>query len=305
VAASEIVAMAQTLPALAPRRFIVVRDAERLTAADALTTYCADPSPFTCLVFVMTKPDRRKGWVQALADRAATVSCEPLKPVALKTWLQREAASRDLALTEEGIAYLLARSEGSLRALAQDLEKVALNQRDSPTPPGLDDLAALSPGDVTVSVFDWAHAVAMGRTADAAAYAQQLLREEAPLLLLSILTGQWRKMLRYRALLADGVTASKATHSLGLPPAAASRVSEGAQRRALSELIAGLTWCLETDSAIKGGALPPALAIERLVWTLCEGSPPLPGRALTGAWWPGLSARGESVGVPGQARNQP
>lgn len=305
VTPSEIVAMAQTLPALAPRRFIVVRDAERLGAVDALAAYCADPSPSTCLVFVMTKPDRRKGWVQALADRAATVTCDPLKPVALKTWLQREASSRGLSLSEEGAAYLLARSEGSLRALDQDLEKVALNQRDSPKSLGVEDLAALSPGDAPVTVFDWAHAVAMGRAGDAAAYAERLLRDEAPLLLLAILTGQWRKMLRYRALVADGVGASKAEQALGLPPFAANRVSEGARRRTLPELIAGLTWCLETDSVIKGGALSPALAIERLVLALCEGSPPPPGRAVTGAWWPGLSARGESVGVAGQARNQP
>jgi DNA polymerase-3 subunit delta len=301
----EVVAMAQTLPALALRRFIVVRDAERLPAADALTAYCTDPSPSTCLVFVMAKPDRRKGWVQALADRAATVLCDPLKPAALKAWLQREASSRGLSLTEEGAAYLLARSEGSLRGLAQDLEKLALNQRDSPKLPGIQDLAALSPGETNVSVFDWAHAVAMGRTADAAAYAARLLRDEAPLLLLSILAGQWRKMLRYRALVADGSSGSKASQALGLPPFAASRVSEAAQRRTMPELIGGLTWCLETDAAVKGGALSPAIAIERLVLALCASSPPPSGRALTGAWWPGLSARGESVGVLGKARNQP
>jgi DNA polymerase-3 subunit delta len=305
VTGSEIVAMAQTFPALAPRRFIVVRDAERLAAADALTAYCADPSPSTCLVFVMPKPDRRKAWVQALTNRAATVTCDPLKPFALKAWLQREATSRGITLTEEGAAYLLARSDGSLRALAQDLEKVALNQRDLPNSPGIEDLVALSPGDASVSVFEWAHAVSMGRTADAAAYARRLLRDEAPLLLLSILTSQWRKMLRYRALVRDGASASKATQALGLPPFAASRVSEGAQQWTMTELVGGLTWCLETDSAIKGGALSPALAIERLGVALCTGSPPPSGRAVTGAWWPGLSARGESVGVAGQARNQP
>jgi DNA polymerase-3 subunit delta len=111
VTGSEIVAMAQTFPALAPRRFIVVRDAERLAAADALTAYCADPSPSTCLVFVMPKPDRRKAWVQALTNRAATVTCDPLKPFALGRRLQREATSREITLTEEGAACLLARSD--------------------------------------------------------------------------------------------------------------------------------------------------------------------------------------------------
>lgn len=304
---SEIVSIAQTLPASAPRRLIVVRDAERLAASDALTAYSKDPAPSTCLVIVMAKPDRRKSWIQAFADRAVTVACDPLKPAAVRTWLLREAAARGLALTDDAVTYLLARADGSLRALVHDLDKLALGRpREHRAPAGIEDLLALSPGHAAVSVFDWAHAVATGRASDAVAQAQALLRDEPPLLLLSILAGQWRKMIRYRALVDHGAAPSKAVHALGLPPFAATRVSEEARRRTLPELLGGLTWCMETDAAIKGGALSPSLAIERLVLALCEGSPPPPlDRAVTGPWWPGLSARREAVGVTGQARNQP
>ncbi len=304
VSPAEIVAIAQTLPASAPRRFVVVRDAERLAASAELAAYCADPAPSTCVVFVMAKPDRRKAWVQALTDHAALVVCDPLKPAALKSWLQREASAHNVSLTEDAVGYLVARAEGSLRALAQDLGKIALNRGNSATPSGIEDIAALSPGDTSVSVFDWAHAVATGRTSDAVAHAQRLLRDEAPLLLLSILAGQWRKMIRYRALVDQGAGAAQAARALGLPPFATNRVAEGARRRTAPELIAGLTWCLETDAAIKGGALSPALAIERLVLALCESSPPPSGRTTTGPWWPGLSARCEAVGVAGQAGDQ-
>lgn len=304
VDSSEIVAIAQTLPAFAPRRLIIVRDAERLAASDALTTYCKDPAPSTCLVIVMAKPDRRKSWIQTLSDRAVTVSCDPLKPPAVKTWLARETTARSLSLTDEAVAYLLARADGSLRALAQDLDKLSLSWlRGQRTPAGMEDLLALSPGRAAISVFDWADAVATGRASDAVAYAQALFTHEPPLLLLSILTGQWRKMIRYRALVDRGTAPSKASHALGLPPLAANRVSKGAEKRTLPELVGGLTWCMETDAAIKGGTLSPALAIERLVMALCEGSPPSSDRAVTGPWWPGLSARCEAVGVAGQARN--
>jgi DNA polymerase-3 subunit delta len=302
---SEIVAVAQTLPAFAPRRLIIVRDAERLAASDALTTYCKDPSPSTCLVMVMAKPDRRKSWIHALLDRAVTVSCDPLKPPAVKTWLAREAASRDLSMTDEAVAYLLARADGSLRTLAQDLDKLALSRpQGQPTPAGMADLIALSPGRAAISVFDWADAVAARRSSDAVAYAEALLTHEPPLLLLSILAGQWRKMIRYRTLVDRGTPPSMALQALGLPPPAANRVSKGAEQRTLPALIGGLTWCMETDAAIKGGALSPDLAIERLVLMLCEDSPPSSDRAVTKPWWPGLSARCEAVGVAGQARNQ-
>lgn len=306
VSPSHIVAIAQTLPASAPRRLIIVRDAERLAASDTLVGYCADPAPSTCLVFVMTKLDRRKSWVQAVVNHATTVPCDPLKPAGLKAWLQRETATRGLSLSEEAVAYLVARADGSLRALLQDLEKLALSRpQGQKAPAGIEEIVALSPGGATISVFDWAHAVALGRVNEAVGYAHRLVRDEAPLLLLSILAGQWRKMIRYRALVDEGTSPSKALHALGLPPFAATRVSEGAQRRTLPDLIGGLTWCMETDAAIKGGALSPALAIERLVLALCQSPQPPPGRAVTGAWWSRLSARRQAVGVAGQARNQP
>lgn len=302
---AELVAIAETLPALAPRRFIVVRDAERLASSDVLSGYCSDPSPTTCMVFLSAKLDRRKSWASALVKRAVTVACDPLKPAALKTWVQREVSRRGLRLNEEALAYLLARADGSLRAMSQDLEQLALGRPDATRPLSVDDLSVLSPGEAAVSVFDWAHAVAMGRPSDALAFARRLLQDEAPLLMLSILAGQWRKMLRYRALVDGGATAAQASSALELPPFAASRVADAAKRRTAAQLIAGLTWCLETDAAVKGGALSPALAMERLVGVLCDGMTPPAGRSLTGSWWPGLSARVDAVGVAGQARNQP
>jgi DNA polymerase III delta subunit len=145
----------------------------------------------------------------------------------------------------------------------------------------------------------------MGKTSDAIAFTRRLLQDEAPLLMLSILAGQWRKMLRYRTLVDGGATAAQASSALDLPPFAAARVTDAAKRRTAAQLIAGLTWCLETDAAVKGGTLAPALAMERLVGVLCDGLTPPAGRSLTGSWWPGLSARGDAIGVAGQARNQP
>ncbi len=305
ITASDLVAVAQTLPAFATRRFIVVRDAERLTSSDLLAAYCDDPATTTCLVFITAKLDRRKSWAGALAKRAVTVACDPLKPAALRTWLQREASGRGFPLNDEALAYLLARADGSMRALSQDLETLALGRQKSTVPLKVADLSVLSPGDASVSVFDWAHAVAMGHASDAIASTRRLLHDEAPLLMLSILAGQWRKMLRYRALVEGGLAAAHAASALGLPPFAVARIADAAKQRPTARLIAGLTWCLETDAAIKGGALQPALAMERLVSALCEGESAPGGRSLTGPWWPGLSARCDAVGMAGQSRNQP
>ena len=51
--ADSLISEALTLPAMAPMRFILVKEAESIKAATlkALAAYIEDPSPTTCLVF--------------------------------------------------------------------------------------------------------------------------------------------------------------------------------------------------------------------------------------------------------------
>jgi DNA polymerase-3 subunit delta len=317
VTAPSVVAMAETLPAFGPRRLIIVREADRLGSSDTLVAYGQTPSPTTALVLVMTKPDRRKTVVQSLLRHAVVVACEPLSSRALREWLIRQATARGVTLTDEAVAYLQERSGGSLRALSHDIEKVALSQGTTPGPLGVEHLDTVSPRGAASSVFEWAHIVAMGRTAPALGTLARLLRDEAPLLLLSILIGQWRKMIRCVALTEEGLPAGRMAQALEVPPFAVERVIEASKHRDPLELVAGLTWCLETDAALKGGALAGSVALERLVIALCRqgnrptgpgGEAPPAGRTVTGPWWPGLllrRGRRQAVGVTGQAGDEP
>ena len=262
--------LAQTLPAFAPYRLIIVRDADRLHASDELTAYSRNPSPTTCLVFVMAKPDRRKAWIQALLGTATPVTCDPLPASRLPGWITTHARSRGLSLDHDTIAYVQERSGGSLRSIIQQLDQLAL-QPASHGSPVIERSGEIRAGVQPMSVFEWAHAVSMGHTERSLAGLHRLLHEEAPLLLLSILIGQWRKMVRYAALANAQTPAAQMAKTLGIPPFAVTRLMQAVRRRTLGELVSGLTWCLETDAALKGGALPGPLALERLVMMLGQG----------------------------------
>jgi len=59
--AARIVQAARTLPMMAKRRLILVRDADEMKADElgGLIPYVSDPAPETCLVFVAEKADQR------------------------------------------------------------------------------------------------------------------------------------------------------------------------------------------------------------------------------------------------------
>src|SRR5262245_15164910 len=90
---ARIVALAQTLPMMAQRRMVFVRDLAAMPAdeAEPLLAYAAKPNPSTVIVAITTKLDKRmklyatlakKGWVHVLEA-----------PRQLAPWVRAEAAA--------------------------------------------------------------------------------------------------------------------------------------------------------------------------------------------------------------------
>jgi DNA polymerase III delta subunit len=97
---------------------------------------------------------------------------------------------------------------------------VALGRGPTDGPTGIDQLESVAPGVAATSVFAWAELVATGPIARALEETSRRLRDEAPLLLLSILSLQWRRMARCRALLDQRVPQGRMASALGIPPRA-------------------------------------------------------------------------------------
>src|SRR3990170_3378159 len=69
-AAETVIEVAQSMPMMAKKRLVVVKDIDKFSAAELekLGRYLKDPSPYTCLVLIAEKADMRKGFFQALKE---------------------------------------------------------------------------------------------------------------------------------------------------------------------------------------------------------------------------------------------
>ena len=148
-----------TLPMLAERRVVVLRDVDgwqkKAKTRTALVKWLAKPAPDTVLVMVQGagEPDADKEF----SAHAVTVRCDALPPERAAKWAQHEAAQSGLVLAAEAAEHLVKAVGAELSVLRSEVAKIAA------LPPGTEvtreligDLVGVRHGE---TVGDWRDAV--------------------------------------------------------------------------------------------------------------------------------------------------
>jgi DNA polymerase-3 subunit delta len=143
---------ARTLPMMAPRRVIVVHEADRLlapkrgkedeegepasakkgkraamTRAEELEAYIEQPEPMTTLVFVSAPLDANRRAVKLLRRHADIVDCGTLHdPREAALWITRRLEKDELAIEPRAITLLLQTTGLSLGRIRREIEKLVL-----------------------------------------------------------------------------------------------------------------------------------------------------------------------------------
>jgi DNA polymerase-3 subunit delta len=266
-----IVAAARTLPMLAQRRLVLVKDADELEADDfeALTGYVAEPSPTTCVVMVAQAADQRRKFFTLLKKVGAVVKYDPLYARQLRPWVEGEARHQGVSL-EPGAAELLVQVIGAdLAQLASAMEQLALyaGKRTRITVSDVEEVVAETRQH---SVFDLANAVG-DRDARRALHqlGRMLAAREPAVKILFMITRHFRQLFTARDLDKRGAGREELAQALGVPPFFVDGIVQQARR--LKPAMLGRTFAAlyQADRAIKGSRLGDELVLERLILELC------------------------------------
>lgn len=269
--ASEILTRASEAPVFAPRRLIIVKAVDKLSARDGelLIPYLKAPCDSTTLVFVAAKLDGRMKLSQALKERTVVVDCAPLQEAQLAQWVRAEAARLGVRIDDAAILLLrdLAGST-SLSFMKRELEKLsAYVPRDRVATTA--DIEALRGGEVGASVFDLTAAIAAGdRLRTLRIFFRNMETGEAPLRILGSLVWQYRQVWKAKESLQNGRGDVEAGRLLRLPPF---KVRDFIARFSDAHLHAAFRLFAETDNKLKGaGATAPGRMLESLGLELCR-----------------------------------
>ena len=249
---------AQTLPFLAERRVLFVRNAERYNAMSGgkgskllpLINYLDNPQDTTLLVFVASKLDKRKRFYKTCVKNGLVVECPQLDDRALGAWVRGEAKRLGKRFAGNAVQELVDRAGGRLGDVSNAVNLVGDNAEVTEA----DVLAACS--DVAEETV-WAlnDAIANSESKDALRILHQLFdMGQHPEALMG--TINWLLESAYKACPESQLDVSNFVRK---------KVSPLARKLGYRKMKDAFALCEDTHFMMRSTGVDPALALELLV----------------------------------------
>lgn len=277
---------AKTLPAFAPRRLVVLTQADSLLPAkaedanEALIAYAQNPSPTTTLVLAADgKFDARTKVYKALKKHGAVARFEEPTERTMPGLVADRAEELGLAIAADAKRALADAVGTDLIAMRSALENLSLYIGDRKKVERAD-VDAVVPSVAEEKIFDLVDAIVDGHQARVMAGLDTLLgaQREPALKLLALVARQYRLLVRARAELDAGTSPGALASKLGIPPFVVDRLVRQASAGAPDRFARGLVSIATTDWRLKGGTrqVEDIRVFERLVLALTRDEVALP-----------------------------
>jgi DNA polymerase III subunit delta len=266
--ADDVVNAANTMPFMSERRLVIVRDVDKMDAADLerLAAYAKDPAPYTCLVLAATKIAKNTKLYKAVA--ATGVAFEYAAPK------RNEYASEVVRLVRErGRTIGLAAAQRLVDIVGRDLRRLDTEVEklvafaEGAGDVSVADVVAVAAESGEPSVFELTDAVGERDTTRAVRLLRRLLAAETPYGVLAMLTRHVRALVGARALAARGVAPEAMAPEIGMPPWQARAVVRQAERYTPAELATALRGLAAAEEEMKTSPTDAGLVIERWIIT--------------------------------------
>lgn len=259
----------RTLPFLAPRRAVVVRDADPFVSnhRQALEKYLQAPADAACLILIVKSWPANTRLHRIVAKVGQAVSCSPPEGAGLAAWLRDAAARRGKEIAPDAAALLIQWVGPDLALLDAEVEKLSLYVGDrrtiSPDDAGKLVVAAAGPG-----AFELTNAITAADAKAALNALDGMLNTRGDeMKTLGLIAWHLRRVLKAQQDLAAGRSEKDALPRM--PAAARHAFLAMLGRRPLRQLQADFRRLLRADLAVKSG-VPPRAAMQQLVIGLCS-----------------------------------
>ncbi|MFW6146516.1 MAG: DNA polymerase III subunit delta [Planctomycetota bacterium] len=261
----------RTLPFLAPRRLVIVDDADAFITAhrSALEDYLEHPAPTgTLLLCPRSFPANTK-----IAKRVAAIGeafdCSPPEARRIPQWIAKRATRDGKEMGRRAIDLMAQWLGPDLARIDSEMTKLALYVGDRPTVTA-EDVSAVVVATADVSPFALTDALTAGDASTALATLEKLLtRPGEEFRVLGLIGWHLRRVLKAKQMLIAGrreADVFKTVRVFGRGQPAMRRLL---QRRSLGQVGRDFRELIRTDLAMKTGRDARA-ALQRLVVALCQ-----------------------------------
>jgi len=261
----------RTLPFLAPRRAVIVRDADAFVSAhrSALEKYLAAPVETACLILMVSSWPKNTRLHKVVAKIGEAIECSLPGHSNLRHWISQAAKRRGKKVAPDAAELLGEWIGRDLAGIDSELEKLSLfvDKRETIT---LADVSAV----VTATAGPAAFALADALTTSDAGAALSALRgmmttRGEEFRILGMVAWHLRRALQAQQMVAAGQNAEAVVRTIRMPYEKKSAFTALLKRRPLSRLQADFRRLIQADRAMKTGTDAMA-ALQQLVVGLCQ-----------------------------------
>lgn len=258
------------------RRLVVVEDIPYFQEGyseelDPFLKYFTDPNPDACLLFITEKVHKGRKFYKTIEKAGAIYEFKiPKSTSEWETWFLSELQSRGKSMSSQTLAFFLDWAGHSPGVLSQELDKLAAYVGEGKTI-NEEDIRSVSIKTVEANVFELLDAVAQRKIPQALNKLNEVLREEHPLKILTLLVRQARLLLGASIWRSRGENVAGLISALGIKsPYEARKIWTQSQRMSEALLVKALQECLKTEIALKTGEGDPVLLIELMIIKFCR-----------------------------------
>lgn len=263
---SEIISLADTLPFFAERRLILIEDSGFFkNKCDELADYLPTMPDTTCLLFVETEVDKRNRLYKAVQKYGRVTEFQVQDERTLMKWILGTLKKEKRQITESTLHAFLEHTGTDMENISMELDKLLSYTlgRDVIT---TEDVNAICTMQTTGQIFEMIRAIAEKNQKKALElYYDLLALKEPPMRILFLIARQFNQLLLVKSLAAKGLDKGAIASRAQIAPFVAGRCMTQARSFTLAQLEAAVQDCVETEEAVKTGAVSDLLSVELLI----------------------------------------
>lgn len=264
--ADSLIAAAETLPLMAEKRLVLVRECSLITAgrkaederkAEAICDYLTHIAPSACIVFyVKGKADGRKKLYALLKKKNAIVDFSPMNDVECADWARKAMRRMGKNLSADAAGQLVFTVGKDAALLRQEMDKLCAYLGDRAEVRG-EDIDAVCTRSTECTVFQMVDAQVAGNSDVAFALLRDMVRSgESRMGILAMLLRQYRILYHMRCLMDEHTPQNAIAGLLGIPPFSVGRTQQQARRFTREQLRAAYDYLMDYEYRLKQGRLP-------------------------------------------------
>lgn len=274
-----IIAAAETLPFLADRRLVLLRDhpavVGRAEADEALLAYLPQVPPTAVVLFYCVLPTKQKKIRNLVQKLGGLVAFEPLAGQELTSFVTESFRSLGRECDVRTADYLIFTVGRDMNLLQREIAKIAAYRPDRRAVHP-DDIRDLATPSAESRIFDIVNAILSGDEKKAFTLLRNfLLSGEKRLAILSLLLRQFRLMQQIKIMQYEKKSFPEIQAALGMSSWAARQNVSQAGAFSGGQVKTAVALCLETELNIKSGVFREEGALEALMLRLLrlKGNP--------------------------------